>query len=188
MSQAAVCKAIRDTLITAFSFPAPTEAYCTIKLDPSPDPNCGEFFITVHPGAWTIVQGDWDLHEEYVCGVTLTMRMGFSPQDRYGVAVWLDSADGANPAGLEPRLRTVITAIHHNQDVRNAANVYITGGTSGKIVTVPQLLRVDPPSIKYHDWFDAPQPETKMKTSALGVAQTVWFGKCQRCQDIREMD
>ena len=68
--------------------------------------------------------------------MTLSIRLGFAPKDRRGIAVWLDQQDGT---GLHQRVRQAIAAIHQNQQVRIAANNLITGG-GGNIVTALLLM------------------------------------------------
>ena len=157
-----------------------------VGFDGQPKPSAGEFFASIHPMNWTFPNGDWDLHEDNTIGVTLTLRLGFSPQDRFAVAVWLFETNG-----MEPRIRRVITAIHHNQALRSAANELISGGASGKIFTPLQVIRVENPKPQGPAWFNASPPEHIDHYSPpppCGVSQTVVFGKAQRCQPVDDMD
>lgn len=184
MSQAAVCVAVRDTLQTLFGLDANS---CEVGFDGKPKPMAGKFAISVHPLTWSGISADWDLGEEYQIGVTLSIRLGTVPADRRGIAVWLDQPDGS---GLHQRARAAITAIHHSQAVRVAADAAITGGESGKILT-PLLLMpggVQPPKPQSYDWFSAVAPSTQSQTDDAGVSQTIVFGKCQRVQSIPDMD
>ena len=179
MSQAALCKGIRDHLQTVFTLDANS---CEVGFDGQPKPMAGQEYFAIHPMGWTTVSGDWDLGEQYEVAVTVTRRLGSTPQDRRGVALWLTLT-----TGLEPRIRQVITAIHHNQLVRIACNVFITGGASGKLLTPPQFLRVEPPVVRDYNWFTAEVPENPDYDKA-GVSQTIVFGKCQRVQSVPDMD
>jgi hypothetical protein len=179
MSQAAIMKAVRDKLRTSFSF---TEASCEVGFDGSPKPACGEHYIAVHPGRWAGISGDWDLGEEFEVLVTHTLRMGFAGKDRWGIAVWL--AEG----GMEEIIRQTVVAIHHDQAVRIAADAFITGGASGKMLTPLILVGVQPPTPRGPDWFSAAPAEGDYQVAECGVSQTITFGKCQRVQSIPDMD
>lgn len=172
--------AARNALQTEFTLDA---ASCEVGFDGAPKPAAGEFYAAVHPLTWSFPNGDFDLHEDYQVAVTLTMRMGFAPKDRWGIAVWL-----LRPDGLESRIRRAITALHHNQEVRLAANLLITGGASGKVMTPLQVLRVEPPRVQGPDWFSAAPPESEHAVAECGVSQMIVFGKCQRVQSIPDMD
>lgn len=186
MSQAAVMMAVRAKLQSVFSLDSNS---CEIGFDGAPKPMAGEFYVAIHPMAWSgLGDEDWALGEEYTVGVTLTMRMGVAPKDRWGIAIWLANPDGG--AGMEARVRTTITAIHHNQDIRLAANALISGGASGKIMTPLQLMPsgIQLPKVQVPSWFSAAPPETEHGMPECGVSQTIIFGKCQRVQSIPDMD
>ncbi len=185
MSQAALCKAVRDQLKTALSL---DENSCEVRFDGQPPAACGEEFYAVHPLGWNGISGDHDLHEEVQVGVTLTLRTTFAPDDRRGVDVWLANADSIGPDGMETKLRKVIAAIHKSQDVRVAANVYITDGSSGKFFTPLWFIRTDPLQIKMWDWFSENPPQSENEDPVCGVSCTITFGKCQRCQPVEDMD
>lgn len=178
MSIGAVAKATRDALQTAFSLDSNS---CEVGFDGQPKPACGEKYYAVHQVSHGAVSGDWDLGEEYQLAVTITLRMGFAPKDRWGISVWLATG------GLEELCRQAIVSIHHNQALRIAANVYITGGASGKILTPLQFIRLDNPTPRDYSWFTAAQPEGD-RPPECGASQTITFGKCQRCQSIPDMD
>ncbi len=181
MSQAALLLAVCDAIRTEFSL---TAASCEAGFDGQPKPGCGELYIAVHPLNWNGVSGDWDLGEEYGVGVTVTIRTAWANQDRWGIAVL--TAPGK---GLEARVRKIITAIHHNQDVRIAANSRITGG-GGNILTPLVFVRVEPPRPVGPSWFSAamPDPDQPGVVPECGVSQTIIFGRCQRVQSIPDME
>lgn len=180
MSLAAVCKAVRDTLQTTFNLTADS---CEVGFDGMPKPACGEKYIAVHPLGWTCQPGDHDLHEEFTIGVTITLRMGFAPKDRWGIAVWLAETDG-----MEVMLRKAIKAIHHNQTVRELATTYMS--YSGFYALTPlQFIRVDAkPTVQGPNWFSAPMPETDGQVAECGVSQMITFGKCQQVQNIQSAE
>lgn len=174
-------KAVRDVLHTTFSVDANS---CEIGFGPEPKPSCGERYWAIHQIRHAGLNQDWDLGEEYTVGVTLTMRMGFAPQDRWGIAVWL--AD----SGLEELVRQTIVAIHHNQLLRQQASRYAGSPRTDLIVTPLQLMPqgIENPVPRGPEWFSSPPPETEHQTAECGVSQTVVFGKCQRVQDVPEME
>ena len=180
MSIGAVALATRDVLRTELELDA---ASCEVGFDGTPKPACGDFYVAVHAVGWTAPQQDWDLSEEYQIAVTLTLRTAFAMKDRWGIAVWL-----AANTGLEPRVRQVIVAVHHNQTLRQAADALITGGASGKILTPLQLLQVQSAVVRDFSWFGAAPPESEHEDPECGVSQTIIFGKCQRVQSIPDMD
>ncbi len=180
MSLAAVMMAARNKLQTVFGLDADS---CEIGFGPEPKPAAGEFYIAVHSLGWSGGNQDWDLTEDYQVAITPTLRMGFAMKDRWGIAVWLLANEG-----MEPRIRQIITAIHHNQLLRQAADALITGCASGKILTPLQFIRTEGPQIKGPDWFSASMPESDHQVAECGVAQTIVFGKCQRVQSVPDMD
>lgn len=185
MSLAAIALATRDTLQTTFGTDAES---CEVGFDGKPKPSCGELYLAVHSPSWQGISGDYDLHEEAQLAVTLTMRIGFAPKDRYGIAVWLEATDG-----MDRRCRQVITALHHNQAVRIAANAYLADWGregSGLIITPLQFLQAQPVTVRDYTWFDAVMPAnpSEHKLAESGVSQTLFFGKCQRCQNIPDME
>lgn len=180
MSQAALCKAVRDTLQETFSL---DENSCQVCFDGQPcNPVAGEMYVSVHPMGWQGQSGDWDLDEDVSVGVTITKRAAFAPKDRRGVALWLDETDG-----LETQCRRAIMAIHQNQTLRAAANTYI-GSDSVGFVTALWFLRTDPAVLRNWDWFGAAAPEDSDAEAVCGYSQTITFGRARRCQSIPDMD
>lgn len=180
MSLAAVCKAVRNTLQAEFNLNADS---CEVGFDGQPKPSAGEKYFAVHPLGWTGLPQDWDLGEEYQMAVTVTLRLGFAPRDRWGIAVWL-----AEDEGMETLIRQVITVIHHNQTLRLLAVNLQKAPGGGNILTPLQFIRVDAPVMRDYDWFTAVAPENRNQTDQCGVSQTIVFGKCQRVQSIPDME
>lgn len=180
MSHSALCQAVRNKLQTVFSLGSDA---CEVGFDGSVKPTGAQFYVAIHPLSMAGVSGDWDLGEEYQVGVTLSVRLGVTPYDRRGIDVWLNQSD---ETGLHQRVRKAVLAIHHNQEVRIAANALITGGVNGKIIT-PLILMpggVQPPQPRGYDWFGEAAPEGNTQTDDAGASQTIVFGKCQRVQAI----
>lgn len=175
MSLAALCQATRDALLTAFKL---TESSCQVKFDGQPDPDAGELFLAIHPLGWNAVDGDYDLHEGYQVGVTLTMRTAVAPKDRRGVALWLPQ-DG----GLDSLCRLAIKTIHQSQAVRAAANDI---AKSDNAIFKPLFFRsVSLPTPRNADWFSA--DAEKATDRDCGVSQTITFGNCERGESISDM-
>lgn len=187
MSQAALALATRDVLQQLLDMDSDS---CEVGFPPGkPKPSCGETYVAVWPGAWKGISDDYDLREEFVINVTLTVRLGEPPLDRWGIAVW-----AAQNIGFQSLLRRIVTAVHQNQLLRLAANVCI-GQEYG---TVPDILykplwfldggTAEP---KGADWFGASVPAIDdpmvIPQVECGVAQTLVFGKSERSQTIGGM-
>jgi hypothetical protein len=187
---AAVAIAVRNQLQNTFGLTADS---CEVGFDGRPKTSAGEFYIAIHPMDWSGISGDWDLGESYQFGVTLTMRMGVAPLDRWGIAVWLGTTtllpNVINDDGLDARVRRAIVAIHHNQvQIRQAASLLIDPTRNDLIVTPLQLIKPQMPQVRGPDWFSAPPPETEHQVAECGVSQTLIFGKCERCADVPNME
>ena len=172
--------AVRDQLLNVLSLTADS---CETMFDGQPKPSCGELFVSVHPGSWTpSPSGDYDLDERFSVCVTVTMRLGAVPQDRWGPNL-LDLIN----TGLEAVLRQIIGAIHKQESVRNAANtVYgLTPPLAGFCEDI-ELVDGGRPDPKGPDWFSAEADPADMATvfAHSGVAQTLTFGKARRVQQI----
>ncbi len=155
---------------------------CECGFDGKPKPSAGELYLAVHPLGWQGISGDDDLHEEAQIGVTITLRMGFAPSDRFGVAAWLQ----AN-TGLDAVARVVITALHKDQLVRIAANTII-GTTSAGYVTPLWFMSGANPQFREAAWFSATVDPDAKDTAPCGVSQELRFGRAQRCQAVLEME
>jgi hypothetical protein len=173
--------AVRDTiqrgvLLNGNAIDADT---CEVGFDGSPKPSAGQLYIAVHLGSWSMApMGDWDFHEQVEIQVTVTLRLGDVPLDRYGIAAWVKAT-----SGLDAICRQIIVLLHHNQAVRAAANVYIGSGSAG-FVTTTQLVSAQPPKMQRAQWFLGNEPPADDVQAAMsGVSQTLTF-KAQRCQGI----
>lgn len=176
---AACMVAVREAISSLFKADADS---CEVGFDGKPKPMCGARYFAVHPMGWNGISGDWDLGEEYSIGVTVTLRTGFAPKDRWGIALWL-----AQDGGMETTIRQIVAEIHHSQSVRLAMNEELDGAGSGNFLTPLQLLRIENPVVRNHTWFDAEVPEDG-RVAESGVSQTIVFGKCQRVQNIPDME
>jgi hypothetical protein len=181
MSLAALALATRDTIQTVTGLDANS---CEVGFDGQPKPGAGQVYYAIHCPGWNGISGDFDLHESYQVAVTITLRMGWAPQDRWGIEVWL-----AANTGLDALVRQVIVACHKNYKLINSANAgkdYSIGVGSAGFVTPLWFLSAGAVQLKGAKWFsaeDAP-PKNGVQTAQSGVAQEIRFGKAERCQAI----
>jgi hypothetical protein len=187
MSVASYSLAIRDAIKVLLNL---DNVSCEVSFDGAPQPAAGELAVMVHPGNWSVEPGDYDLSENISVNVTVTKRMGFAPQDRWGIAIWTQVQEG-----LEPICRKIIAAIHQNQLVRLAANDYIVKSSvvySDVFHEAIKFQGAGPPELKDYRWFTAEQPEDLAAGAALwrgqtppsGAAQTLRFGGARRAQGV----
>lgn len=187
MSAPALAQAVRDViqanvLLNNVAIDSNT---CEVGFDGSPKASSGQIYIGVHLGSWTPMSGDWDLHEEYQVSVTVTLRLGTTPQDRQGLAAWVKAT-----TGLDAICRQIITLLHHNQTVRAKANLgqsYSIGAASAGFLTTVQFVGAQPPKFQKAGWWFAKEDRATMDAAdpdVCGVSQELRFGKAQRCQGI----
>lgn len=183
MSQRAYAVAVRDKIRSALNL-EPIHLICDVMFDGQPNPACGEWFYAVYAGDWRGTSEDADLQEEIGVCVTVTRRLGFAPKDRWGPEVWAKANEG-----LDVQLRKIVANIHHKYDVMNNANTIIEATNAGSWgFNVPLLfLNGGKPEPKGPDWFSADEGSTGGKFANAGVAQTLTFGRAQRCQPIESM-
>jgi hypothetical protein len=185
----ALCLAVRDVLRAMLGLTG-TEAQmslvCDLAMMGKPHPAAGQVFYGVHPGSWATQNGDYDLDEMMGVKVTVSMKLGTSPADRYLTALWMTPA-----TGLDALARAAMLAVHRNQAVRLGANVYL-GSTD--------LLDGSPNGFETELWFQGadgePVPqgdewfgtEPSVATQALkGMSVTLNFGLAERVQGIQGM-
>lgn len=196
MSAAALSQAVRDTLIAriAINGAALTEDTCEIGFTGQPKPASGQYYFAIHMASWApgrvVGESDWDLTEDISVSVTVTLKLGDTPEDRYGIAVWVKQT-----TGLDALVRSVIAVIHQNQAVRALANtsplygLSLDGVTAG-FHTTTVLTGAQPPQFRDWKWFTAGLPKEAVlpeEMAQAGVSQTVTF-KASRCQAIPLMN
>lgn len=155
-----------------------------IQLDGQPNPACGESFYAIHPGEWRGDSADADLEELFGVSVTVTRRLGQAPLDRWGTDVWAKIV-----SGMDVICRKIVTAIHKNYAVLNAANAILEGESplQGGFVEPLQFLNASALQQKGPDWFNAENLENSHRYANAGFAQTLSFGRARRVQDITMM-
>ena len=182
MSLAALAQAVRDRLqaVILMNGESTDANTCECTFTGKPKPIMGQLFLAVHILGWQGISGDNDLHESAQIGVTVTLRLGFAPEDRDGIAVWL-----AANTGLEPITRAVVKAIHKDYaNVMNLANTKYIGTGSAGFVTPLWFLGGGNPTFQQASWFGAvPDPEDPNSTPC-GVSMELRFGKAERCQAL----
>lgn len=180
MSQEALLEASRDRLRAVLPTVLPNLPASAVEVgfDGAPHPSSGEWFFSIHEGEWRAQSGDHDLDEYFGVCVTVTRRVTFSPKDRWGTAVLIKAQTGINAVS-----RKVITALHKNYAVLNAANVIVGTAGAGPDGFVEPLwyLNASPVALKGPDWFEAADDGT------AGVARTLVFGRARRLQTIHGM-
>lgn len=160
--------------------PALTQESVEVHEGGEPDPNCGEWFAAVWQGEWRGDSRDWDLSERCGVNVTLTRRLGYAPEDRWGPVVWADLQRGFYKA-----LRKILVNVHLSEKVRIAANgeLGIAAGGAGGFVEALRFQSGGSPEKKGPDWFGAAEPLDRIKRVAnAGLAQTLVFGDALRVQ------
>lgn len=176
MSQAAYAIAIRDTIQGIMQAPWNTADSVEVGLDGMPKPGCGEWYVAIHPGGWISNSGDFDLDEVIGLSVTITRRLGSTPQDRWGPEVWVKTG------GLEQKAREIIAVIHKKYDPMNAANTLIKQGDDKFHQPLEFKGAAGLPQLRGPDWFSA-DGETEEAYAQVGVSLTLNFGEARRMQD-----
>jgi hypothetical protein len=182
MSQAAYLQAARDALQAAFNLDSNS---CEVGIDGQPKPAAGQLYIALSPGSWTAAGGDdFDLDETFQIEVTVTRRLGTTPKDRWGVAVWL-----ATPNGLETTCRKIITLLHMSYPVMRTANDYVIRTETGQSDYFHHPLEFQSagsPILQGPDWFSAVPPATdqQVQTAPVGVSQALTFTGARRTQGV----
>ena len=194
MSAPALALAIRDTLLTKVRLNGDTidKNTCDVCFGPEPKPGCGQLFLAVHLGRWIPESADYDLSEQYEVNVTISMKLGEVPQDMFGEEAWTKAA-----TGLDAVARTVITALHQNQQVRLTANdgqpysIGTAGSRPDGFYTTVQFTGAQAPVFRKASWFNMGEPlpadADDSQAAQCGVSQTLTFGKAQRAQTIAGM-
>lgn len=177
MSLAALTLATRDTLQQAFNLTADS---CEVGFDGQPKPTAGQRYLAVFPGSWGGVSDDNDLSEDYGVNVTVSMRLGTAPKDRWGIEVWAKAQ-----VGLEAVCRQIAVKVHKNYDLMNLANQYIqqlfTAQTYWLLFHPLELVDGGSPRLVGPDWFGETL-DANVQVQNYGVMQAMRFGKASRAQ------
>ncbi len=154
-------------------------ATCDEQPDGQPPPNAGQVYYAVHEGSWT---NDADESLDEMCGVlvTITLRAGFSPKDRAGLALLRD---------LRTRRAALRVAVHDNYVLMNLANTKLNdafGHTVNGFVEPLRFRNAGRPTKQGPDWFNA---EAHPNGSTItGVSCTLVFERARRVQTLESME
>lgn len=184
MSQRALAVATLSTIRTALSLATTTGGQLTsdVMFDGQPAPGCGEWFYAVHAGEWRGDSGSGDHLSELIgINVTVTRRVGFAPQDRWGPEAWAKAS-----TGLDEKLRTIVATVHKSYAILNAANTLIGNTPKWGFDEPLMFLSGGKPEPKGPDWFSAEEAQTG-KVANAGIAQTLTFGGARRVHDMTQM-
>jgi len=119
MSKRAVMLATRDVIRRALGYKA-TE--CEYVAGPEPPANCGDVFVAVH-NARTASNATLSLDRTFSFTVTVTARIRV-PWTWSQANVLADASYDA----IEDRIEEIVTLVHANEDIRNAANLILSSG------------------------------------------------------------
>lgn len=182
MSQRAILLAtrnyLRSNVPTSLSslFNSTTINQCIeVTFDGRPLPHHGEAFIAVHPGTWSN-QYDEGIEEEFGVNLTVSVKGGKTPLDRWGPELMENAS-----TGLDKVLEVVRVMVHSNYTIMTAANTIITASANGFIR--PLYFRDGgTPQPKGGSWWSA-----RGKEEFGGLAQTLRFAGAMRDQTIESM-
>jgi hypothetical protein len=181
VSHVAMCYAVRDRLAAVLPGVQPriTDGAVEVHLDGQPEPNCGEWFVSVWQGEWRGDSGDWDLSERVGVMVTVSRRVGYVPNDRAAKVTWAKEFYAV--------LRKIVASVHKSLTVMNAATDLL-----GLAVPLSRGGFVEPLEFadggrleeKDEQWFWAAvaRPDTKRRAAPAGMAQTLTFSGALRVQ------
>lgn len=180
MSLEALCQAVKNHLQAQLEL---SDAECDLVAEGQPVPMAGQEFLGIHDGGWDGQSLDYDLDELCRVQVTLTRRIGEYPLDRLGAdLIWKATS------GLGPRLRRIITLLHKNYAVMNAANALIdaeAGTAQNGFVTPLWFLGASGPQFRGPEWFYGTLREVGKDVFGMyGISRTLTFGKAQRVQRV----
>jgi hypothetical protein len=175
MSQAAYLEAVKRKLQTILNLSAES---CDIMLTGEPKPTAGEWFVAIHPGSWDGVSMDADFSETVGFQVTVSLKLGFSPQTKFGVEAWKNL--------FEPLVRKIATGLHQNNVLMQVANNLITTGDD-KFHQPVSFQGASPPEMKNQEWWQS-YSQTQTHVAYAGMAQTLNFGGANRVQDLSVME
>lgn len=177
MSKLALLRAVRDHLRGTLNI---KQDACTITPPGgSPPPHMGRFHVSVHEGTDRI-SAEAYLHEEMAVDVTITIRTGEIPRDRF------ESVYESQAGAMEELERKVLTAIHDNQDIRIAAcaNANLPNSEYGDIFQTPLWAKSRGPlTPRFADWAG----DVSEGNESTFITRTINFGECTRIQALDVM-
>ena len=184
MSMQALLVAVTDRVRRQLGY---TAEQCAVRPDGAPDPASGEVFVAVHPlGFRNTDDGAHRLDEEVEVGVTLTMRSGWLPVDRFGPE--LVAKDNT---GLYARAEAIRALCHMDYTAINNANTAIGAGENGFVEPLKfRSCSAVRPQLPV--WFSAEGTslnERQVKShvdATCGMSVELTFGGARRVQTLEE--
>lgn len=172
--------AVRDDLRTYLPantsslFPIPQDQI-EVTFDGRPLPAQAEVFVAIWPAGWSN-QYDEGIEEILGCNITVSIKGGKVPLDRWGPEMMVKAA-----AGLDFVLEKVRARVHSNYVIMNAANTTINSslGTSNGFIRPLYFRDGGSPMPKPGSWWTG-----RGKEPFAGLAQTQRYGDAQRDQTI----
>lgn len=145
-------------------------------VDGRPPGNCGEMFISVHPGGFRGQSQEYidALHQ---ANVTVTIRTAKTPFDRMGRFSVIDKE-----LGLGNLVQKIVEYVHLNYIIVEYANDFIEDKKVNRWIEPLRLNVVSPPRLVGGDWFHADTPaqeEAVIQTISFGDARRIQFGAFQ---------
>ncbi len=181
MSMAALLLATRDRIRSVLGLDA---SHCEVtQASGRPPAVQGEYFISVHWGAWSFLPAE-GLAEKFSVAVTVTCRVGAVPQDRVGTD--LEAVAGT---GLDALCRKVLCACFLDKGgdaVLNGANAYLGTGVNGFVVPAVEFSVDGQPTERGPDWFSGGDYEGGPYAMS-GESLTLRLASFERYQTIESM-
>lgn len=148
---------------------------CDEQPDGQPPPNAGQVYYAVHEGGW---RNNQDEHIDEMCAVnvTITLRAGFAPQDRTGLALLRD---------IRNRRASLRAKIHNSYKILELANDKLTAnyGANNGFIEPLRFRDAGKPEPKGPEWFFAEHKATP----TTGYAVTLRFENARRVQTNESM-
>jgi hypothetical protein len=180
MSMRSLLLATRDRLRDGLSY---REGECEVGWDGMPQPRSGQVYVAVHPGSVGNTQ-DQCLDESYSVDITLSLKMGTYPVDKWG-----------NPGivladtGLYARAEAIRALIHMDYVSMNNANAgsdYSIGILENGFIEPLKFAGMGSPTERDPGWWWS-ESQTQTQTMApSGLSITLSFNGARRVQVIEE--
>jgi hypothetical protein len=157
------------------------DSVCDITEDGAPKPNSGQAFYGIVGNEFGN-QSTTSLDEEYRIKVVITLRAGYSPDDKVGTEILTKAT-----TGLWARVEALRAHLHMNETLRADANTNATYGCNpiGTENGFVQPLRFSGAryiGAKGPDWFSAEGQDD----AVTGVAAELSFDFARRVQVIED--
>ncbi len=171
LRQAVVSTLQTSLTIGGLDLPASEWPRITLQIDGRPEPSCGQWSISVHPGPWTN-RGRDHFDELHGVNVTINIRLAQAPTDQEGPLI--DFADG-----MEELCAQIIYILHESAaSVMAQANLAL--GANAESLNngfiEPLLFRsVSPPQYRAGDWFGG-----SAEDYPAGLSRTITFADARR--------